>query len=132
MTADIQPVLKLLTTGRPTVCYYHKGDDKSDFWSQARALPLPDRKKVMNLIQRTAENGVSVLLEKFGPIGNDLYAFKLKPGDIRIICFFHPTIGGTLVISHIIRKKKNEYPAGEIQKASNVREQVKDILLIEA
>src|SRR5437016_4790482 len=64
-------------------------------------LPLPRKKKLMNLVKLLAETGKIFNEEKFRHEGDQIYAFKPMPD--RFLCFFFE--GSKVIITNAFEKK---------------------------
>jgi hypothetical protein len=81
-------------------------------------LQEPDRKKIVALLDRTAEFGPPQNLEKFRAVKGDLMEFKSFQD--RLFCFFDgPRV---LVLTHGVRKQRNRHSAADIRRAETLRE----------
>ncbi len=94
----------------PARDYYVKLDD-------------PDKAKVNALFQRLADSGVIKNWQKFRQLGKKAGAkarglFEFKSFQIRFLGDFKA--GKRFIVAHGTRKKKDELPQGEIEKALRI------------
>ena len=76
---------------------------------------------MMALFKRIGDTGKIQNTEKFKKIADQLFEFKFS--QIRMICFFSPD--REIIITHGFRKKSPKTPSSEIQKALNIKNEVK-------
>jgi phage-related protein len=76
-----------------------------------------EKKKILRLLTRTADNGLYTNEEKFRKIkGEDLWEFKSD--QVRIFCFFDK--GKIIILSHGFIKKSPKTPRNQIEKAKRL------------
>ncbi len=80
-------------------------------------LNEPDKKKILRLLTRTADNGLYTNEEKFRKIaGEDIWEFKSY--QARIFCCFEK--GKIIILSHGFIKKSAKTPVKQIVKAKKL------------
>jgi len=84
-----------------------------------KGLNETDRKRLIALLEHTAEHGPPTNREKFQKLDGDIFEFKSYQD--RILCFFQPR--KVLVLTHGFRKKKDRAPKEEIERAERLRKE---------
>ncbi len=80
-------------------------------------LNEPEKKKILRLLTRTADNGLYTNEEKFRKIkGEDIWEFKSY--QVRIFCCFEK--GKIIILSHGFVKKSAKTPVNQIEKAKKL------------
>lgn len=72
-----------------------------------------EQKKVVKLLQGSADNGLPVNEEKFKKLEKDIWEFKSH--QVRILCFLDK--GRIIITTHGFLKKRGRTPRSEIEKA---------------
>jgi phage-related protein len=79
-------------------------------------LEIKDQRKVLSLLDRIANHGMLGNEEKFHKLkGKGVSLWELKSFQVRIFCFFDQQ--RLVILTHGFRKKGNETPREEIEKA---------------
>jgi len=78
-----------------------------------------EQKKVLRLLERSADHGLLKNEEKFKKLHEDIREFKSY--QVRILCFFDK--GGIIVTTHGFTKKRGKTPGKEIEKAIYLRKE---------
>lgn len=78
-----------------------------------------DKKKLIALLERTADHGPPSNRQKFRKVEGDLYEFKSYQD--RLLCFFQPS--RVIVLTHGFRKQTNRIMRSEIERAERLRRQ---------
>ena len=81
------------------------------------SLEPRDRKRLMSLLNRTAEAGPPSNIEKFRKLDEEIY--ELKSYQDRLLCFYLE--GFVLVLTHGYKKKKDKMPPDELKRAKGLR-----------
>ena len=82
-------------------------------------LAETDKKKVVTLLRRTADNGVPKNEEKFKHVKDKIFEFKSY--QVRILCFFDE--GKLIILTHGFTKKRDKTPSAEIERAHKLMEE---------
>ena len=100
----------------------HEGDDCQllEFIEEKEKSDAKSVSKLLALLHRNAENGLSKNIQKVRPLGDKLFEFKTTDG-YRVIAFQE---GQSLILcTHGFHKKKQKTPPGQIQRAKDLRKE---------
>lgn len=89
-----------------------------------QGLDEAGRKKVMALLQMTAEIGPLSNVQKFKKVKGTKDLYELKSFQVRLPCFFGAR--GTIVITHGFTKKRNGMPSSEKDRALRMMREFKE------
>lgn len=81
------------------------------------SLSDPDQAKVLKIFQYLGDQGDCFNRKKFKKIGDGFFEFKSH--QIRMPCWFE--CDRVVVITHGFRKKGDDIPRGELQRAERIR-----------
>jgi phage-related protein len=81
-------------------------------------LDLADKAKLIQLFRILGDHGKTSNREKFGDLGNGIFEFKSF--QIRMPFTYATYERGLVVITHGFRKKRNDAPPAEIEKAKRI------------
>jgi hypothetical protein len=80
-------------------------------------LILKDKKRMLALLQRTADHGPLGNIQKFRQLTRDIFEFKSYQD--RVLCFFDGE--HRIVLTHGYKKKQDKADPVEIQRAERLR-----------
>jgi phage-related protein len=82
-----------------------------------------EKQKFLALINHFAEHGEIRNREKFRIEEKPIYAFKSF--QLRVLCFFLPDMSKkTIVLTHAFKKKSEEMPKQEVERAKRIHNEV--------
>lgn len=87
------------------------------------SLAVNDQKKIVKLLQKTANDGPPKNEEKFKHLQDKLYEFK--SGKVRLICFFDKN--KVIITTHGFFKNSQKTPRSEIEKAEKLYKEYSEI-----
>jgi len=76
------------------------------------ALSTPEQKKIVALLERTANEGLPLNREKFKKLEDGIFEFKSF--QVRILCTI---LGKKIILTHGVLKKKDRHDPESIEKA---------------
>ncbi|MCD4786137.1 MAG: type II toxin-antitoxin system RelE/ParE family toxin [Candidatus Eremiobacteraeota bacterium] len=91
-------------------------NQKYDYEPFFDSLTNREQKKVLYMLNRITNFGVNWSQEKCKKIDDRI--FEIKAGQIRIPFFYHKKYRNYIVITHMFRKKQDEWPPGELNRAN--------------
>lgn len=105
-------------SGRKFVIYAITLHNRCPVEEFINALSETEQKKVVKLLQFSADYGLPVNEEKFKKLEKDIWEFKSNKA--RILCFFEKE--KIIITTHGFLKKTGKTPRGEIKKAKKIRD----------
>ncbi|ACL03294.1 protein of unknown function DUF891 [Desulfatibacillum aliphaticivorans] len=109
----------LMAEGECFSLYGIKRNGKSNIRNFLSKLNLGDRKKVFALVNRIADHGKIMNIEKFKHEEDGIYA--IKSGQVRIYCCFHGK--KVVLLTNGAIKKQNKANPADLEKAKKIRKE---------
>ena len=120
--------LELIFNGNKYAVYWLNMSQPCDFQPFYDSLEDKERKKIHNLITRTANEGPGRNKEKWRCLETGL--FEMKADKNRAIFTYHNEINKTIIITHMFIKKQNKCPVRELKRARKRRDIANKIRLV--
>lgn len=80
-----------------------------------------DMAKFASIVELIADSGTCVNTQKFKKERGDIFA--IKGHQLRVGCFWDPTQRGVLLLTHAFKKKKDQWPNKELERAERIRKE---------